>query len=292
MDWLFFLESSIAGLATGALYSLVSSGFVIIYKATKVINFAIGEIMMISAYLFLTFAGIFEWHPLIALPLAMVGGGLLGSITEKLIIRPMLGESPISVVMVTIGLSSILVGAAQIIWGSGPRILPNFLPRKPIFIGELYISSKIAYSALIAVGMLACYILYFRFSRGGVALRATASDQAASFSMGISVPKVFNYAWFFGCMAAALAGVLVAASGGLSPYSGSMALSILVVVIFGGLDSLTGALIGGLLVGWLETITGAFLGGEYKMLAIFTLLTFILVLRPYGLFGTEEIERL
>jgi len=292
MDWLFFIESSIAGLAMGALYSLVALGFVIIYKATRVINFAIGEIMMISAYLFLTFAGVLGLHPYIALPLAVLGGGLLGGIIEKLIIRPMLGEPPISVIMVTIGLSSVLVGMAQIFWGGGPRILPTFLPKQPIFIGDLYISSKIAYSALIALCMLVCYLVYFRFSRGGVALRATASDQAASFSMGISVPKVFNYAWIFGCMAAALAGVLVAASGGLSPYSGGMALSVLVVVIFGGLDSITGALIGGLLVGWIETMAGAFWGGEYKMLAIFTLLTFVLVLKPHGLFGTKEIERL
>jgi branched-chain amino acid transport system permease protein len=292
MDWPFFIESSIAGLATGALYSLVALGFVIIYKATKVINFAIGETMMLSAYLFLTFAGTLGWHPLAALPLAVLGGGLLGGIIEKTIIRPMLGESPISVVMVTIGLSNILVGSAQVLWGGGPRVLPTFLPKQPIFIGDLYVSSKLAYSALIAVCVLACYLIYFRFSRGGVALRATASDQAASFSMGISVPKVFNFAWIFGCMAAALAGVLVSASGGLSPYSGGMALSILVVVIFGGLDSITGALIGGLFVGWIETMAGALWGGEYKMLAIFTLLTFVLVLKPHGLFGTKEIERL
>ena len=292
MDWLFIIESSIAGLATGALYSLVALGFVIIYKATRVINFAIGEIMMISAYLFFTFAGILGWHPVLSFLLAVLGGGIMGGVIEKTIIRPMLGESPISVIMITIGLSNILVGIAQIFWGGGPRVLPVFLPKEPIFIGELYVSSKIAYSALIAVCILAGYLVYFRFSRGGVALRATASDQAASFSMGISVPKVFNYAWIFGCIAAAIAGILVSASGGLSPYAGGMALSILVVVIFGGLDSIAGALIGGLLVGWLETMAGAFWGGEYKMMVIFTLLTFVLVLKPHGLFGTEEIERL
>ena len=292
MDWLFFCESSLAGLATGAIYALVALGFVIIYKATKVSNFAIGEIMMISAYFFLTFAGILQWSVWLALPAAVVCGGLLGALAEKTIIRPMLGESPIAVVMVTIALSNILVGAAQIFWGGGPQVLPDFLPRQPIFLGELYVSAKVAFSALIAIVMLSCYLLYFRFSRGGVSLRATASDQAASFSMGISVPRVFSYAWIFGSMAAALAGVLVAASGGLSPNSGGMALAILVVVIFGGLDSILGALVGGLLVGWLETITGAFLGGEYKLLAIFTLLTFVLIIKPYGLFGTREIERL
>lgn len=292
MDWMLFWESSLAGLATGAIYALVALGFVIIYKATKVINFAIGEIMMISAYFFVTFAGILEWSVWVALPASVVCGGLLGGLTEKTIIRPMLGKSSISVVMVTIGLSNMLIGIAQIFWGGSPHVLPDFLPRQPIFLGELYISSKIAYSALIAAGMVICYLIYFRFSRGGVALRATASDQAASFTMGISVQRVFNFAWIFGSMAAALAGVLVSASGGLSPNSGGMALAILVVVILGGLDSILGALVGGLIVGWLETITGAFWGGEFKMLAIFTLLTFVLILKPYGLFGTKEIERL
>ncbi|MDF1553909.1 MAG: branched-chain amino acid ABC transporter permease [Deferrisomatales bacterium] len=292
MDWPLFFESSLGGLATGALYALVALGFVIVYKATRVINFAIGEIMMISAYFFLTFAGILGWNPWLSLVLAVLCGGALGGLVERSIIRPMLGESPIAVVMVTIGLSNMLIGSAQIFWGGEPQVLPGFLPRAPIFLGELYVSGKIASSAGIALVMLILYLAYFRFSRGGVALRATASDQAAAFSMGIGVPRVFNYAWVFGSMAAALAGVLVAASGGLSPNSGGMALAILVVVIFGGLDSILGALLGGLIVGWLETVAGALWGGEYKMLAIFTLLTFALILRPYGLFGTKEIERL
>lgn len=292
MDWQFFVESSLAGLATGALYALVALGFVIIYKATRVINFAVGEMMMISAYFFLTFAGFLAWNPWVSLLLAVLCGGALGGLVERSIIRPMLGEAPIAVVMVTIGLSNMLVGLAQLFWGGGPQVLPSFLPRTPIFLGEVYVSGKIAASAAIAVAMLICYLLYFRFSRGGVALRATATDQAAAFSMGINVPRVFGFAWIFGSMATALAGVLVAASGGLSPNSGGTALAILVVVIFGGLDSILGALLGGLIVGWLETVTGAWLGGEYRMIAIFTLLTFVLILRPHGLFGTREIERL
>jgi len=292
MDWQFFLESSMAGLATGALYALVALGFVIIYKATRVINFAVGEMMMISAYFFLTFAGLLAWNPWVSLLLAVLCGGALGGLVERSIIRPMLGEAPIAVVMVTIGLSNMLVGLAQMFWGGGPQVLPSFLPRTPLFFGELYVSGKIAASAAIAVAMVICYLVYFRFSRGGVALRATATDQAAAFSMGISVPRVFGFAWIFGSMATALAGVLVAASGGLSPNSGGMALAILVVVIFGGLDSILGALLGGLIVGWLETVTGAWLGGEYRMIAIFTLLTFVLIVRPHGLFGTREIERL
>ncbi|MCL7945491.1 branched-chain amino acid ABC transporter permease [Marinobacter sp. ATCH36] len=291
MDWLFFGEISLAGLAMGGLYSLIALGFVIIYKATRVINFAIGEIMMFAAYLFLAFAGGMELSPWIALPMAVIGGSILGGVIEKTMIRPMLGESPISVVMVTIGIASILVGLVEFIWTADPQLLPSFLPREPVFIGPLYLAPKIAYGFLIGAALLILYLLYFRFSRGGVALRATASDQAAAYSMGINVRRVFNMAWVFGSLAASLAGVLVAATGGLSPQFGIIGLSVLVVVIVGGLDSILGALIAGVFIGWLETVAGAYLGGEYRMPATFLVLAVILVIRPYGLFGTHEIER-
>ncbi len=291
MDWLFFGEISLAGLAMGGLYALIALGFVIIYKATRVINFAIGEIMMFAAYLFLAFAGGMELSPWIALPMAVIGGSILGGVIEKTMIRPMLGESPISVVMVTIGIASILVGLVEFIWTADPQLLPNFLPREPVFIGELYLAPKIAYGFLIGSALLIIYLLYFRFSRGGVALRATASDQAAAYSMGINVRRVFNMAWVFGSLAASLAGVLVAATGGLSPQFGIIGLSVLVVVIVGGLDSILGALVAGVFIGWLETVAGAYMGGEYRMPATFLVLAIILVIRPYGLFGTHEIER-
>ncbi|MTI97365.1 MULTISPECIES: branched-chain amino acid ABC transporter permease [Marinobacter] len=291
MDWLFFGEISLAGLAMGGLYALIALGFVIIYKATRVINFAIGEIMMFAAYLFLAFAGGMELSPWLALPMAVIGGSILGGVIEKTMIRPMLGESPISVVMVTIGIASILVGLVEFIWTADPQLLPNFLPREPVFIGELYLAPKIAYGFLIGSALLIIYLLYFRFSRGGVALRATASDQAAAYSMGINVRRVFNMAWVFGSLAASLAGVLVAATGGLSPQFGIIGLSVLVVVIVGGLDSILGALVAGVFIGWLETVAGAYLGGEYRMPATFLVLAIILVIRPYGLFGTHEIER-
>jgi branched-chain amino acid transport system permease protein len=230
--------------------------------------------------------------PGIALPLAVLGGTVLGGVVEKVMIRPMLGESPIAVVMVTIGLASMLVGLAEIIWTADPQLLPDFLPREPVFLGPLYLAPKIAYGFLIGVAVLALYLLYFRFSRGGVALRATASDQAAAYSMGINVRRVFNLAWVFGSLAASLAGILVAATGGLSPQSGVIGLSVLVIVIVGGLDSILGALLAGLFVGWLETVAGAFFGGEYRLLAPFSELALTLVVRPYGLFGTHEIERL
>ncbi|MDR6874859.1 branched-chain amino acid transport system permease protein [Bosea sp. BE125] len=291
-DWLFFLEVTLAGLGSGALLALTALAFVLIYKATKVVNLAIGEMLMVGAYLFFSFAAGFGLPVWLAIPLALIGGGLLGAIVERTIIRPMLGESAISVFMVTIGLGSVLVGLVEIIWGAAPTQLPEFMGTTPLFIGDAYVSRKIAIGFAVASIVIAAFVLAFRFWRGGVALRATATDQGAAYSCGIDVPKVFSAAWIVAGVAAAGAGILVGAVGGISPTMGVFGLSALVVVIVGGLDSIAGALVGGLVVGLVEAWSGTFIGGEYKLLATFGLLILILMVRPYGLFGTVEIERL
>lgn len=204
----------------------------------------------------------------------------------------MLGESPISVFMLTIGLGSVLVGVVELIWGAHPLRLPDFLPTSPLFLGEAYVSAKVATAFAIAVVVVIGFLVLFRYWRGGVALRATATDQAAAYSVGINVPKVFSLAWVIGCVIAAGAGMLVGAIGGVSPVMGAFGLTVLVVVIVGGLDSVIGAMVAGLLIGLMEAWAGAYLGGEYKPLVTFSFLVVVLMIRPYGLFGTHEIERL
>jgi branched-chain amino acid transport system permease protein len=292
MDWLFLAEVSLAGIGAGALYALTGLAFVLIYKATRVVNLAIGEILMLGAYAFFGFAASLGLSAWAAVPLAILCGGLFGAAVEKLLIRPMLGESPISVFMVTIGLGSILVGAVELAWGADPLRLPEFMPNSPIFLGEAYVAPKVAYGFMVAALVIVAFLVAFRFSRSGVALRATARDQGAAYSVGIDVPRVFSLAWIAACATAAGAGVLVGSIGGISPAMGVFGLSVLVVVIVGGLDSVGGALVGGLAIGLIEALAGAFLGGEYKLLTTFGLLVVVLMIRPYGLFGTHEIERL
>ncbi|GGF58259.1 branched-chain amino acid ABC transporter permease [Terasakiella brassicae] len=292
MDWLFFSEIGLAGVGSGGLYALTGLALVLIYKATRVVNMAIGEILMFGAYVFMGFSAGLALPMWAAIPLAILVTGLMGGVIERLIIRPMLGESAISIFMVTIGLGSVLVGLVEIIWGANPQRLVEFMPSDPIFIGEAYLSSKVGYAFAIAAVVLGLFLIVFRTWRGGVALRATAGDQAAAYSMGINVPGVFSSVWVITAMISAGAGILVGSIGGISPNMGVYGLSVLVVVIVGGLDSLLGALIAGVLVGIIETYAGAYLGGEYKMLATFCLLVLVLVVRPYGLFGTHEIERL
>lgn len=289
---LFFTEITLAGLGSGALLALTALAFVLIYKATRVINLAVGETMMLGGYLFLAFAagvGLPVWA---ALPLAVAGGGLLGAVVERGLIRPMLGKSAISVFMVTVGLGSVLVGLVEMIWGADPRILPSFVDNSPVFLGEAFVSRKIAVAFVTAALVIGLFLVLFRYWRGGVALRATASDQAAAYSCGINVPGVFSIAWVIGCATAAGAGVLLGAIGGISPTMGVFGLSALVVVIVGGLDSIPGALVGGLGLGVIQAWSGSYLGGEYVGVITFSLLILTLVIRPYGLFGTHEIERL
>jgi len=291
-DWLFLAEITLAGLGSGGLLALTGLAFVMIYKATRVVNLAIGEMLMMSAYLFFALAAGFALPIWAAIIGAVLASGALGALVERTVIRPMLGESPISTFMVTVGLSSIFVGVVELVWTADPQRLPEFMPSSPVLIGEAMVAPKVFYGFLVTAALITAVLLVFRFWRGGVALRATASDQAAAYSMGINVPRVFSLAWTAAAMIAAVAGIVVGAIGGISSTMGTFGLSVLVVVIVGGLDSVLGALVGGLLVGLVEAWAGAYLGGEFKLLATFSLLVVILMLRPYGLFGTHEIERL
>ena len=292
MDWAYLFEICLTGLASGGLYALAALAFVMVYKGTRVVNLAIGEMLMIGAYLFFAFAVTFELRLWLAMPAAVLSAGLLGAGIERTMIRPLLGEPPISVFMVTIGLSSVLVGLVELIWTADQRRLPDFLPTTPVMVCDAFLAPKVFYGALIAIVLIAVVLLVFRFWRSGVALRATASDQAAAYSMGINVPRVFSLAWVVSAMLAALSGIIVGSIGGISSSMGVFGLSVLVVVIVGGLDSVLGALVGGLLIGLIEALASSYLGGEYKLLATFIVLVIVLMIRPYGLFGTHEIERL
>lgn len=292
MEWLFFLEVSLAGLGFGALYALTAVAFVVIYKATRVINLAMGEMLMFGAYLFFGFGAGMALPVWLALVLALLGGALLGLGLERIVIRPLLGENPISVFMVTIGLSSVLVGLVEIIWTATPRSLPDFLPSDPIFIGDAFVAPKTFWSFVIAAVVIGVFLVLFRFWRGGVALRATASDQGAAYAMGINVPAVYSLSWGLAGMLAAGAGILLGSVAGISSEMGVFGLTVLVVVIVGGLDSVLGALVAGLFIGWVESLAGVYLGGEYEHLVTFIILMVVLLLRPWGLFGTREIERL
>jgi len=292
----FFLQLTINGLVVGSIYALVALGFVIIYKSSGILNFAQGEFLLLGAYFF--WAMVEEVHvPLPwALALTIVFSVLLGLAMERLVLRPMIGEPIISVIMVTLGLSSILRAIVLGIWGTDTRPFPSFFENEPIRLGPLPIARGYLFSVVAAAVLLAGFSLFFRYSRVGVAMRATAFSQQVAQSMGISVRRIFAVSWSIAAAVSALGGVLLGTlRGGADGSLAVLGLKALPVVILGGLDSVLGAIVGGLVIGVLENLSGGYLdpvfGGGVKEVAPFAALVVILMVKPYGLFGKVRIER-
>ena len=292
-----FLQLVASGVVTGGIYALIAIGFVVVYKATGVINFATGELMMFGAFFAWTAVEAARAPFAAAVLAAVIGAAAVGALVERVVLRPLMGQRAISVIMVTIGLSSIFKGIAQIVWSGEYRSFPPVFPRKPIVLGPVLLPSRPVYPALIALAAIAGLALLFRFTRTGTAMRATADDQATAFGMGIDVRRMFSLSWVLAAVTAALAGIVIGTIGGISPQLGAVGLRIFPIVILGGLDSIGGALVGGVVMGILENLAGGYLdpllpGGGVKEVAPFVALVLILMVRPYGLFGTREIERL
>jgi branched-chain amino acid transport system permease protein len=220
---------------------------------------------------------------------------LLGLLIEKVILRQLIGEPTISVVMVTIGMAFILQGLTHIIWSPDYRSFPEIFPPEPLDLGFAVVPSGLLWGFIFAVIGTIVFMLIFKFSRTGIAMRATANDQQAALSMGISVRWVFALSWSFGAIAAVIGGIVIGNISGISIYMGDIGLKVLAVIILGGLDSIGGAIIGGFIIGILENLAGIYLdpvfGGGVKGVAPFFILVLILMIRPYGLFGKEIIER-
>ena len=291
-----FLELSLVGLAVGGVYALIALGYVLVYRATRVINFAHGNIMMVGAYFFFTFATLLGLPWGIALALTLAASALVGAGLERLLLRPLLRREPTVAIMATFGLAFALHGLVQIIWTGQDFFLPSIFPDAPIVIdtanGAMYLPANIAYGALIALTAIGVLLVLLRYTRVGLALRAVASDQVAASGVGINVPATFNLTWASAAASAALAGVVVGSITTLNPRMGMLGLAVLGVVILGGLDSPAGAIVAGLIVGWLQALAGFYLSGAYRDVVPYVVLLIILLLRPHGLFGTPRVERL
>ena len=289
------LQVLVTGIATGGVYGLIALGFVLIFKATGILNLATGVFMTLGAFICLTLltnVGLPFWLAFTAtLGFAMI----LGLLVERVILRQLIGEPIISVIMVTIGLSSILHGLTHVIWSPDYRSFPEIFPPEPLDLGFAVVPSGLLWGFIFAAVATILFILIFKYTRIGVAMRATASDQQAAQSMGISVRWIFALSWSFGAVAAFIGGIVIGNISGISIYLGDIGLKVLAVIILGGLDSIGGAILGGLIIGILENLAGLYLdplvGGGVKGVAPFLILVLIIMIRPYGLFGKKIIER-
>jgi branched-chain amino acid transport system permease protein len=290
-----FIQIIVTGIATGGVYGLIALGFVLIFKATGLLNLATGAFMTLGAYICLTVIGQLGAPFWLAFLCTLGFAILLGIVLERLILRPLIGEPIISVVMVTIGLSSILQGLTHLIWSPDYRSFPEIFPPEPLDLGFAIVPSGLLWGFIFAAVGTLIFILIFKLTRTGVAMRATASDQQAALSMGISVRWIFALSWSYGAVAAVIGGIVVGNISGISIYLGDIGLKVLAVIILGGLDSIGGAILGGLIIGILENLAGLYLdpifGGGVKDVAPFFILVVIIMIRPHGLFGKKIIER-
>lgn len=287
-----FLEFSVIGVASGSMYVLAALGFVIIFKSSNVFNFAMGEMMMFGAYLFFAATVQMQFGWPIGLAFALAGSVFIAMAIERSLLQPLLGQPAIVLVMVTLGVGSMLRGLAGLIWGPDIVQLRDFLPRAPIFVGDLLIPGKLAWGCLAVGAMALAFILYYRFSRAGIAIRATSSDQITAEGMGINVRQIFTLTWAITGVLAAFSGIVVGSLNGITPTLGLVALNVLAVVMLGGMTSVGGVVIAGIFIGWLETLVGAYLGAAWQSFMPYLVVLLVMTFKPTGLFGERQVERI
>jgi branched-chain amino acid transport system permease protein len=291
----FFFQLVLNGLMVGALYTLIAMGFVLIYKASEVINFAQGEQVMIGGYLALMMLSSVRLPLPLAILATMAVMALLGFVVERTILRPLTGYPVVSVIMATIGLAAVLRGVAPLVWSAEVRGFPAILPATPIHVLGVPLAPINLASAALAFVCMALLGYFFQRTRFGVAMRAVSDDPRAAATMGIDLRTILALAWAIAGMVSALGGVIWGRILGVDPYLAIVGLKVFPVVILGGLDSIMGAVVGGFVMGVLENLAAGYIdplvGGGAKDVVPFVVLIVVLMVRPYGLFGREIIER-
>ncbi|MDD5723199.1 MAG: branched-chain amino acid ABC transporter permease [Syntrophales bacterium] len=289
----FFIQLLVNGLSIGFLYGLAAMGFVMIFKSSSVLNFAHGELMALGAFVFLFLIGRAGLPVYLAFPLALGACFVLGFVVERLFLRPLIGEPLIYVIMLTVGLASMFKGVMLLIWGGNLYTFPEFLPAGlAIHWGSVNIPPVYVVSIAIGLVFLMLFGLFFKYSSQGIYMRSVADNQPGALSLGVHVRKVFALSWAIAALVAGMSGIVLGTINGINVHDlSSIGLKVFPVVILGGLDSIGGAVIGGIIIGLLETFTGGYLSTSLRDVIPYIVLVFILMVKPYGLFGLVEIER-
>ena len=283
----------VSGLANGCVYGLIALGFVLIYKATEQVNFAQGDFMMLGAFICLGltnahYMGLPFW---IAAPLAIAIMAVLGYLLDFFVLRHLFGQSQTAVVILTIALGFVIRFVAGMIWSHEPQTLES-----PLAIGDFNIGGVVlgmADIAVIVVTVLLTYFLYqfFQRSKLGLAMQAASQNQMAAYFMGIPVKRVQGMIWGLSGAVAAVAGILFASKGAIDPNAGLLGIKAFAAAVIGGFGSLPGALMGGLIVGVIEPFASRYFPAGYSQIAPYTLLLFVLVFRPHGLFSQVRVKK-
>lgn len=289
----FFLQLFVNGISLGLLYALSALGFVMIFKSSSVLNLAHGELLAIGAFLFLALSVKADLPVVVAFVLTLIGTFLLGFVVERLFLRPLIGENLIEVIMMTLGLGIMFKGLLLFIFGGDIHSYPNFLPKGlSMQWGAIQIPSVNVATFIIGILFLIIFGFFFKYSSQGIYMRSVADNQPAALSLGVHVRRVFALSWAIAFIVAAMSGIVLGIINGVNVHNLSgIGLKVFPVVILGGLDSIGGAILGGIIIGLIETFTGGYISTSLREIMPYIVLVFILMVRPYGLFGLVEIER-
>ena len=291
---LFFMTLT-TGIMVGGIYALVALGWVLIYKCSGVLNLAMGEMTLIGAYISLSFYSMGVPF-ILSLAISLIIGLVLGILTERIFLDRLIGEPVLTVIMVTVGLSFFFKGTVEFIWGTDTRVFaPPVFSIEPIRWGPLVIGQVYLWSFIAAIVLLIVFVCFFKYTRWGLAMQATADDEMAAMSLGVSARFVYAASWAIAFMAAGVGGTLLGNINGLNISVGYLGLLVLPAVVLGGMNSVPGAIAGGIIIGILQNFCGTYLDqyfpGGVKEVAPFVFMVIFLLFKPHGLWGWERIER-
>ena len=290
-----FVELVIYGVMTGSVYALIALAFTLIYKSTGILNFAQGEFVMVGSFIFWTFLIQFGLPLWASIVLIFVAAGLIGFLAQRLFLQPLIGQPLLSAILITMALSAMLSGMVAWLWGGLVRGYPGLLPVGGVHIGEIIISKQYLFAFVACIVLLGIFMLIYQRSKLGLAMRSVAEDHQVSRSLGIDVKKIFTISWVLASIVSAVAGILFGSLFTVSQEMSTLGLRALPAVLLGGLESLYGAVIGGIIIGVVEKLASGYLnplvGGGIEVAFTFMVMVIIVMIRPYGLFGLKKIER-
>ncbi|MFA6224352.1 MAG: branched-chain amino acid ABC transporter permease [Desulfomonilaceae bacterium] len=283
----------VTGLLTGSVYALIAVSIVLVYKSTRIFNFAVGELLALGGYFCYSFVVWFHFPLWLALVGALLMAVVTGLLVERLVLRPLLGQPLLTIIMATLALSVLLRGIMLMIWTGYDVAFPkNLLPGKTVVVGSVAMSAELLWAFGIAVVAFATLAYFFVKTQTGLRMRAVSQDHELSMSCGINITVVFALTWVLAVILGTLAGSLMGYRLALAPsYTPLLALKAFPAVIFGGLESVTGALLGGLTVGIIESMVGGLIDPTMGEISAYILLLAVLLIRPEGLMGLKRIER-
>jgi branched-chain amino acid transport system permease protein len=293
-----FVQYVISGLAAGMVYALIAMGFVIILKCSKAFNIAQGHFVMIGGYLGFTFLVTFNLPVWVSLLAAIGVAIIMGLLIERLTLRPLVGQPVLAIIMMTIALATVFEGLATLIWGGEYKTYHGVLPTITLKLGELSIPSEMVIGIIVSVIAVVILMLFFRYTKSGLAMRATAEDEQVVQSAGIKVTTVYALSWVIACIVGVIGGIILGGVSGVMVSMSNVGLKAFAVVLLGGVNSIGGAIVAGIIVGVLENIAAGYLdpllpaGGGLANVFPFIVIIIVLIFRPYGLFGLAEIERI